>query len=85
MLLLNGCALPAAGWMPVIEALPNRDILAIDRPGFAGTAWDVRPPDLASEIAAVQRIIDNQRGRAAILVAHLDGGLPGRGLRSTAS
>lgn len=71
VLLLNGCALPAAGWMPVIEALPNRDILAIDRPGFAGTAWDVRLPDLASEIAAVQRIIDGPgRGRAAILVAH---------------
>lgn len=71
VLLLNGCALPAAGWMPVIEALPGRDILALDRPVFAGTDWDARLPDLASEVAAVQRIIDGPgRGRPAILVAH---------------
>lgn len=71
VLLLNGCALPAAGWMPVIEALPDRDVLALDRPGFAGTSWDKRLPDLASEVAAVQRILDGPgRGRRAILVAH---------------
>ncbi|WP_181274695.1 alpha/beta fold hydrolase [Brevibacterium oceani] len=71
VLLLNGCALPAAGWLPVIEALPDREILAIDRPGFAGTAWDGRMPDLTSEVAAVQRVIDGPgRGRPAVLVAH---------------
>jgi pimeloyl-ACP methyl ester carboxylesterase len=71
VLLLNGCALPAAGWLPVIEALPGQDVLALDRPGFADTAWDKRLPDLASEVAAVQRIIDGPgRGRRAILVAH---------------
>jgi pimeloyl-ACP methyl ester carboxylesterase len=71
VLLLNGCALPAAGWATVVESLPGRDLLAMDRPGFAGTAWDARLPDLASEVAAVQRIIDGPgRGRPAILVAH---------------
>lgn len=71
VLLLNGCALPAAGWMPVIESLRGHDLLAMDRPGFAGTVWDGRMPGLASEVAAVQRLIAGPGGgRAPILVAH---------------
>lgn len=71
VLLLNGCALPAAGWMPVIESLPGHDLLTMDRPGFAEENWDGRMPELASEVAAVQRIIAGPGdGRASILVAH---------------
>jgi pimeloyl-ACP methyl ester carboxylesterase len=71
VLLLNGCALPAAGWLPVIDALPGRDVLAMDRPGFAGTPWDGRVPELFREVEAVERIISGPgRGRAVVVVAH---------------
>lgn len=73
VLLLNGCAMAAAAWMPVIERLPGREILALDRPGFAGTDWTGGVPDLASEIATAARII-TKRGtnltRPVIVVAH---------------
>lgn len=68
VLFLNGCALAAASWANVMEGLPTRDILALDRPGFASTAWSGRWPGLASEVAAVQRILT--RGNPAIIVAH---------------
>ncbi|MGY1744038.1 alpha/beta fold hydrolase [Blastococcus sp. SYSU D00695] len=71
LLLLNGCALPAACWLPVLNALPDRDVLAMDRPGFAGTPWDGRLPDLPSEVAAVRRVISGAgRGRPVVVVAH---------------
>lgn len=71
VLFLNGCALAAAGWRPVAEALPDRDVLAIDRPGFGGTRWDGLIPDLTTEVAAVQRIITEVgQGRPVIVVAH---------------
>lgn len=66
VLLLNGCAMAAASWLPVIERLPGREVLALDRPGFAGTDWTGRVPDLASEVAIVQRIVT----RPVVVVAH---------------
>lgn len=73
VLLLNGCAMAAASWWPVIERLPSREILALDRPGFAGADWTGGVPDLASEVAIVARIITERGGnltRPVIAVAH---------------
>lgn len=69
VLLLNGCALPAAGWMPVIEGLGDREVWAMDRSGFAGTPWSGQIPALASEIAMVQRIIEHNSRLASADVA----------------
>nr|WP_284711290.1 alpha/beta hydrolase [Brevibacterium sp. XM4083] len=68
VLLLNGCAIAAASWAPVIEAMPDRDVIASDRPGFAGTAWPGILPDLATEIASMERAISGHE--RVVIVAH---------------
>ena len=57
VLLLNGCAIPAGGWSPVIEGLPGHNVLALDRPGFAGTPFGGGVPDLAGETALLQQVL----------------------------
>lgn len=68
VLFLNGCALAAAGWLPVIEQMPDRDVIAIDRPGFADTPWPGTLPDLAGELAAMERAIAGHP--RVVIVAH---------------
>ncbi len=68
VLLLNGCAIAAASWAPVIEAMPDREVIAIDRPGFAGTPWPGVLPDLATEVAAMERAIGEHD--EVVIVAH---------------
>lgn len=69
VLLLNGCALAAGSWTPVIDGLANHDVLAIDRPGFADTQWAGGLPDLASEVAVVQRAIAEAQATSLRLTA----------------
>ena len=68
VLFLNGCALAAAGWLPVIAEMPDRDVIALDRPGFAGTRWPGTLPDLAGELAAMERAIAGHS--RVVIVAH---------------
>ncbi len=68
VLFLNGCALAAAGWMPVIDRLPDHDVLAIDRPGFAGTQWPGVLPELPTEVEMMERAIADHP--EAVIVAH---------------
>lgn len=69
VLLLNGCALAAGSWTPVIDGLAKHDVLAIDRPVFADTQWAGGLPDLASEVAVVQRAIAEAQATSLRLTA----------------
>lgn len=80
VLLLNGCAIAAGGWSAVIDGLRGRDVLALDRPGFAGTQFTGGIPELAAETAMLQRVLTRhgaatvtgtRAGRVpAVIVAH---------------
>ncbi|WP_159717242.1 alpha/beta fold hydrolase [Actinomyces marmotae] len=67
VVLLNGCGLASVAWDAVVEALPGRAIIAVDRPGRCGTVNDGLP-DLRQEAGILARIIGDDA--PAIVVAH---------------
>lgn len=69
VLLLGGCAMPAGSWSLVAAALPEADLLTLDRPGFAGTEPAPRGPTLESEVAALVTLLQGT-ARPAVVVAH---------------
>lgn len=67
VVLLNGCGLASVAWDAVVEALPGRAVIAVDRPGRCGTVNDGLP-DLRQEARILSRIIGDDA--PAIVVAH---------------
>lgn len=67
VVLLNGCGLASVAWDAVVEALPGRAIIAVDRPGRCGSVNE-GVPDLLGEARILARIIDG--AEPAVIVAH---------------
>ncbi|WP_366180570.1 alpha/beta fold hydrolase [Actinomyces timonensis] len=67
VVLLNGCGLASVSWDAVVETLPGRAIIAVDRPGRCGTVNDGLP-DLRQEADILARIVGDDA--PAIVVAH---------------
>lgn len=68
VLLLNGCGLAAAGWSRVVDALPGRRIIAVDRPGRRGTTL-LGMPTLADETRFLRGLLEESVA-APVVVAH---------------
>lgn len=69
VLLLGGCGVPSPFWQPVVELLPDRHVVRLDRPGLLGSPWPGRLPTLAEEVATLTAVVDHVGG-PVVLVAH---------------
>lgn len=69
VLLLGGCGVPSALWQPVVELLPDRKVVLLDRPGLGGTPWPGRLPTLAEEVDTLSALVQSVGG-PVVLVAH---------------
>ena len=80
VVLLNGCGLASVAWDAVVEALPGRAVIAVDRPGRCGTVNDGLP-DLRQEARILSRIIGDDAVRREAEPVCVLGGRGGRGGR----
>jgi poly(3-hydroxyoctanoate) depolymerase len=69
VLLLGGCGVPSTLWHSVVELLPDREVVLLDRPGLGGTPWPGRLPTLAEEVDTLNALVRSVGG-PVILVAH---------------
>ena len=67
---INGCAMSAHHWLPVVHQLPERELICFDRPGMAGTPWPGDSPTLDAEVGTLADLVEREFGRPAVLVAH---------------
>lgn len=65
---LNGCAVAAALWRPVLEQLDGAHLVTFDRPGL-GTPWPGELPRLDQEVDSLIALIELVGG-PVLLVAH---------------
>ncbi|WP_172120545.1 alpha/beta fold hydrolase [Actinomyces faecalis] len=69
MLLLNGAGLVSGGWRRVWQALPEREIVTVDRPGYHGTIrHDL--PTLPGEVRVLTTALDRLALGPVTVVAH---------------
>jgi pimeloyl-ACP methyl ester carboxylesterase len=69
VLLLGGCGVPSPFWQPVVELLPDRHVVLLDRPGLLGSPWPGRLPTLAEEVATLTDLVQHVGG-SIVVVAH---------------
>jgi pimeloyl-ACP methyl ester carboxylesterase len=69
VLLLGGCGVPSPFWEGVVELLPDRHVVLLDRPGLLGSPWPGRLPTLAEEVATLTDLV-HQVGGPVVVVAH---------------
>jgi poly(3-hydroxyoctanoate) depolymerase len=69
VLLLGGCGVPSTLWQPVVDRLPDRELVLLDRPGLAGTPWPGRLPTLSEEVDMLNALVQSIGG-PVVLVAH---------------
>ncbi|WP_375423975.1 alpha/beta fold hydrolase [uncultured Friedmanniella sp.] len=69
VVLLGGCGVPSALWQPVVDLLPGRCVVRLDRPGMLGTPWPGRLPRLDEEVATLAALVGRTRV-PVVLVGH---------------
>lgn len=69
LVFVNGCAVSAALWEPVLRRLDTERRVTFDRPGLAGTPWPGELPTLAQEVRTLAELIE-WVGAPVRLVAH---------------
>jgi pimeloyl-ACP methyl ester carboxylesterase len=82
VLLLGGCGVPSTLWQSVVELLPDREVVLLDRPGLGGTPWPGRLPTLAEEVDTLDALV-HVVGGPVVLVAHSMAGLHAEALART--
>jgi pimeloyl-ACP methyl ester carboxylesterase len=82
VLLLGGCGVPSTLWQPVVDLLPDREVVLLDRPGLAGTPWPGRLPTLSEEVDTLNALVQCVGG-PVVLVAHSMAGPHAEGLART--
>lgn len=77
VVLMPGAAASSDFWAPVMEFLPDLDVVSYDRPGLGGTPWPGRLPRLDEEVDSLVDLLSrvlvrhsDVGGRRAVLVAH---------------
>jgi len=68
IVLLGGCGVPHPMWYPVLDLLPGRSIVVLDRPGI-GTPWPGDVPTLAAEVATIAELAAAESA-PVVLVGH---------------
>jgi pimeloyl-ACP methyl ester carboxylesterase len=66
-------------WQSVVERLPDRQVVLLDRPGLAGTPWPGRLPTLSEEVDTLSALVQSVGG-PVVLVAHSMAGPPAEAL-----
>jgi pimeloyl-ACP methyl ester carboxylesterase len=69
VVLLGGCGVPSTLWQPVVDRLPGRRVLRLDRPGMGGTRWPDALPRLAEEVSSLEALVATLDA-PPVLVAH---------------
>lgn len=70
ILLMAGCGLAMEFWRDVVQRMPERMVVAYDRPGMGGTPWPRRLPTLAEEVATLHDLVVGLDSGPVVLVAH---------------
>lgn len=69
VLLLNGAGLVSGGWRTIWQALPDRGVITVDRPGYHGTTRR-HLPTLPGEVRVLARVLDRLGTGPVTVVAH---------------
>ncbi len=69
VVLLGGCGVPSPLWQPVVDLLPGRSVVRLDRPGMLGSVWPGRLPRLDEEIATLAALVARV-GDPVVVVGH---------------
>lgn len=71
VVLLGGCGVPSPLWQSVVNLLPDRAVVRLDRPGMLGTPWPGHLPRLDEEVATLAALAPRAgAGQPVVLVAH---------------
>lgn len=70
VILMAGCGLAMEFWRDVSRLMPERRVVAYDRPGMGGTPWPGHLPTLAGEVETLRELIELTDAAPAILLAH---------------
>lgn len=70
IVLLSGCGLAMEFWRDVVDRMPERMVVAYDRPGMGGTPWPGHLPTLAEEVGTLHDLIVGLDAGPVVLVAH---------------
>lgn len=70
IVLMAGCGLAMEFWRQVSLGLPERHVVAYDRPGMGGTTWPGHLPRLATEVATLRDLVATLGDEPVVLVAH---------------
>jgi len=69
IVVITGTPSWAEYWAPVMAALPpDREMIVVDRPGFAGSEPDLCVPDIRVQARALSSLLTKSRGQKLLLV-----------------